>query len=104
MGCICSSRAEESVVPPRQVQVIVQGGYHPSHIAMPEGERVRLTFVRREASRCTQEVVFPTLGIGRQLPLNQPVVIDLPALVDGDVTFHCGMDMARGAISVKPRR
>jgi len=89
--------------PAREIEIVVDGGYQPARITITEGERVRLRFVRRDASPCTREVVFPSLGIRRGLPTDQPVVIDLPPLPAGEVEFKCGMNMIRGRIIVQPR-
>jgi plastocyanin domain-containing protein len=88
----------------REVRVEVDGGYRPSRIELVAGEPVRLVFVRRDYSPCTREVVFPTLGIRRTLPTNQPVTIALPALTPGEHEFRCGMNMLRGTLVVTPRR
>lgn len=66
---------------------------------------MQLRFLRKDYSGCTKEVVFPTLGIRKTLPTNEPVVIDLPVLEPGEVPFHCGMKMVKGAIlvSAEPR-
>jgi plastocyanin domain-containing protein len=89
--------------PAREIEIVVDGGYQPARITITEGERVRLRFVRRDASPCTREVVFPSLGLRRELPTDQPVVIDLPPLPAGEVEFKCGMNMIRGRIIVQPR-
>jgi plastocyanin domain-containing protein len=60
--------------------------------------------VRKDYSPCTREVVFPSLDIRRELPVNEPVFIDLPALPAGEIEFHCGMNMIRGTIVVEARR
>ena len=86
----------------REIEIIVEGGYKPSRIEVHAGERVRLKFVRKEYSSCTREVVFPSLHIRRELPPNQPVVIDLPALQPGEYEFKCGMNMIRGTLLVVP--
>lgn len=97
-----SSRAE----PPaeqamREIEVVVEGGaYKPSRIEVHEGERIRLRFTRKEFGPCTKEVIFPQLGIRRELPTNTPVVIDLPPLKAGEYEFKCGMNMVRGTIVV----
>ena len=78
-----------------------QGGDKRSdRIEAHEGERLRLKFVRKDYSSCTREVVFPTLNIRRELPTNQAVIIELPALVRGEIEFRCGMNMVRGTIVV----
>lgn len=87
----------------REIEIVVRGGYHPDRITIAEGERVRLRFVRREHSSCTREVVFPELGIRRELPPHRAVVIELPALPPGEHEFRCGMNMVRGTIVVEPR-
>jgi plastocyanin domain-containing protein len=84
----------------REVEIVVDGGYSPSRIEIHEGERVRLKFVRKDASSCTKEVLIPKLKIRRELPQNQPVIIDLPALSIGEYEFKCGMNMVRGTLVV----
>lgn len=88
----------------REIEVIVDGGYRPGRIPVTEGERVRLKFVRREHSPCTREVVFPSLDIRRELPTDQPVVIELPALAPGEYQFKCGMNMIKGVLEVVARK
>lgn len=87
---------------PREVEIVVKGGYQPNLVKVTQGERVRLKFVRREYAGCTKEVVFPTLGIKKTLPTDKPVLIDLPALEPGEVPFHCGMKMIKGTVQVEP--
>jgi plastocyanin domain-containing protein len=60
-----------------------------------------LRFVRRDYGGCTREVVFPTLGLRRELPTGRPVTVDLPALPAGETPFECGMGMVRGAVVVR---
>ncbi|UJR84354.1 cupredoxin domain-containing protein [Sandaracinus amylolyticus] len=87
----------------REIEIVVRGSYQPNRIVVREGERVRLRFVRHEYASCTREVVFPALGIRRELPPHQPVVIELPQLAVGEHEFRCGMNMVRGTIVVEPR-
>ena len=56
------------------------GGYRPARVEVAAGECVRLRFVRRDYGGCTREVVFPTLGLRRELPTGRPVTVALPAL------------------------
>jgi plastocyanin domain-containing protein len=85
----------------REVEVVVDQAYQPSRIEVAPGERVRLRFVRRGYGGCTREVVFPTLGLRRELPTGQPVVVELPALPAGETPFQCGMNMVRGVVVVR---
>ena len=88
----------------REIEVIVDGGYRPARITVAEGERVRLKFVRREQSPCTREIVFAALDIRRELPTDQPVLIELPALTAGEYEFKCGMNMIKGVLEVVARK
>jgi plastocyanin domain-containing protein len=83
-----------------EIEIVVEGGYKPNRIEVHEGERVRLKFIRKEYNSCTREVLFPKLGIRRELPPNQVVIIDLPALTAGEYEFTCGMNMIRGTLMV----
>jgi plastocyanin domain-containing protein len=93
----------QSAAPARVIEIVVDGAYAPDRIVVHEGERVRLRFVRHDYSSCTREVVFPWLGLRRELPPHQPVTIELPALAAGEYEFHCGMGMVRGTIMVQAR-
>jgi plastocyanin domain-containing protein len=86
----------------REIEVVVEGGYKPKRIEVRKGERIRLRFIRKEHGSCAREVVFPKLGIRRELPTHQPVVIELPALEPGEYEFRCGMNMIKGAVVVMP--
>ncbi|APR78703.1 Hypothetical protein A7982_04050 [Minicystis rosea] len=99
---VTPSHAEEAK--PREIEIVVDRGYQPSHIVIQQGERIRLKIVRKDYSPCARDIVFTTLGIRRELPVNEPVFIDLPALAPGEVEFHCGMNMLRGTIVVEARR
>lgn len=86
---------------PAQIEVIVQRGYQPSKITLPANTPARLTFLRKESSACSREVIIPALGIKKELPQNVPVEIDLPALEEGAYSFTCGMMMMKGEIEVE---
>lgn len=73
-------------------------GYHPERISAPPGKPVRLTITRTSDEGCGQQIVFPSLDIRRDLPLNRPVAIDFPMPASGSVDFTCGMDMLKGSI------
>ncbi|HUF23430.1 MAG TPA: efflux RND transporter periplasmic adaptor subunit [Vicinamibacterales bacterium] len=79
---------------------ITDKGFEPSRVTLPAGGTARVTFTRTSEATCATEVVFPSLGIKRALPLNTPVAIDIPAQA-GEIAFVCGMDMLRGAVVVQ---
>jgi plastocyanin domain-containing protein len=87
----------------REITIVVDGGYQPDRVEVAHGEHVQLKFVRKDPSGCTREVVFQSLGIQRELPYDQPVVLRLPPLKPGEYEFRCGMDMLRGKIVVRRR-
>jgi len=84
----------------QQIEIVVQRGYHADRASLAAGIPARVRFVRREAGGCSREVIFPTLGIRRELPQDVPVTIDLPAQPAGTIAFTCGMNMMRGSIPV----
>jgi plastocyanin domain-containing protein len=73
-------------------------GYHPEEAHAPAGKPVRLIFTRTTDEGCGQELVFPSLKLKRDLPLNQPVSVDVTMPASGKLAFTCGMDMMKGAI------
>jgi plastocyanin domain-containing protein len=78
--------------------VTVDGdGYHPATLHAPAGKALKIVFTRTTDRTCGTEVVFPSLNIRRDLPLNRPVEVTVtPA--SGTVAFTCGMSMYRGSI------
>lgn len=87
---------------PNRVAVTVDGqGYNPSTVNASAGQPVRLEFTRTTDQTCGREVVFPTLNIRRDLPLNQAVAVDLTMPTSGTIAFTCGMNMFRGSVVVQ---
>ncbi|MBT8115577.1 MAG: cupredoxin domain-containing protein, partial [Arenicella sp.] len=83
--------------------VTVDGGsYTPAHLQINPYVPVQITFVRKDASPCAEVIMFPALDISETLPVNQAVLIQLPALAPGKYAFHCQMQMYRGTLTVKP--
>ena len=80
---------------------ITERGYEPYVLKFRRGVRTRITFIRTTDQTCAKEVVFSELGIKRDLPLNQPVVITLTPTKKGEFSFTCGMNMMRGKMIVR---
>jgi plastocyanin domain-containing protein len=76
-------------------------GYHPAEASAPAGKHVKLVFTRTTDDGCGQQLVFPDLDIRKDLPLNQPVTVDVTMPASGKIAFACGMDMYRGSIVAK---
>lgn len=84
------------------VKVVVgERGYDPATITVHAGTPVRITFVRTTDKTCGTEVVFPSLNLRRELPLNQPVTIDFTPAKTGELAFVCGMNMLEGRVVVQ---
>jgi plastocyanin domain-containing protein len=73
-------------------------GYHPASFNAPANKPVRLVVTRTSDEGCGQQIVFPSLEIRRDLPLNREVPIDFTMPASGSVAFTCGMNMLRGSI------
>ena len=79
---------------------ITEKGFEPSRVRVSADAPIRVTFVRTTDNTCAKEVVVPSRGLTRPLPLNEPVVVELPPQA-GEVAFTCGMDMLRGFVVVQ---
>ena len=73
-------------------------GYDPAQASAAAGSPVRLVFTRTTDEGCGQQVVFPDLHITRDLPLGQPVAIDVTMPASGAIAFTCGMGMYHGSV------
>ena len=101
-GSRTSAAAAPQNVGGQAVRITVsEKGFDPARITVRAGAPVRLTFVRTTDATCATEVKIPSLKITRELPLNQPVEIDLAFEKTGEVAFACGMDMFNGAVVVQ---
>jgi plastocyanin domain-containing protein len=100
----CNKKPEATTASDGRVEVRVSvdaAGYHPEETRAPAGKPVRLIMTRTTDEGCGQELVVPSLKLKRDLPLNQPVAIDLTMPASGKLAFTCGMDMMRGALVVE---
>src|SRR5215475_16004319 len=66
--------------PPGSVLVNVSmTGFDPELIPAKAGQPLKLAFFRPNAANCAREVLFPGLGIRKELPPGQTVVVDITA-------------------------
>ena len=80
---------------------LTEKGYQPDSFKLRKGIPARITFVRKVEATCGAEIVLAEYNIKRELPLNQPVVVEFTPSKTGEFKFACGMDMLRGKIFVK---
>jgi len=95
----CKTDAPAAVRTTPRVSVTVDGqGYHPSTVTVPAGRATTLVFTRTSDEGCGQQVVFPSMNLRRDLPLNEPVEVSVTAAAGTPVAFTCGMGMYRGSV------
>lgn len=76
-------------------------GFSPDSVAVEMGRAATLTFVRVSEQGCGKQVVFPDLGITKDLPLNQRVQVTFTPAKRGNLRFTCGMNMLKGTVVVR---
>ncbi len=82
------------------VKIEVKDGiYSPSTIKTSHAN-LTLEFIRKDASPCSEFVVFQNLDVHEQLPLNQAKKINLKNLKPGKYKFACQMNMYQGILIV----
>lgn len=95
-------RPKEAVLDKGNLLVVVENGtYQPANIKLPAHKASTLSFLRKDASPCSETLLIPDLQISETLPLNKTKRVTLPAMEAGDYAFHCQMQMYRGRISVE---
>ena len=93
------SKPRASLAQSSVVNILVDNGvYNPARIEVQAGESLTLRFLRKDASPCAEKVIFSSLDISRDLPLNENTEIQLPPLGAGEYEFTCQMQMYRGSL------
>ena len=92
---VISQRAQEWTI------TLTSKGYQPEKVRLRKGVPARLTFIRQVEATCATEVELLGYGIRRELPLNQPVVIEFTPTRAGELTYTCSMKMVGGKILVQ---
>ena len=80
---------------------VTPDGFVPAELAVAKGKPIRLIMTRETDQTCARQVVFASLNLKKDLPLNEPVTIDLPAQPAGRLAYACGMDLVPGALVVQ---
>lgn len=93
-------KKEEAMEAKNSWDITVEGGYKPPTITIPAGKTSTLTFTRKDANSCLEEVVIEDYKIKKYLPLNEPVAIAISPTKPGTIGIHCGMNMFHGKIIV----
>lgn len=74
--------------------------YIPSVIRVAEDKPSTLIIFRNENNICSDEIVFPEIGIRKPLKPFEETIVDLPPLEAGVYQFTCQMGMMSGTLIV----
>lgn len=91
----------EKGVQAQKVTVVIDRGYTPSKLTVKAGRPVHLTFYRKEAGGCGEEVVIPALGVKRRLKPGGATRVTFTPRKSGTLRFTCGMEMYKGQVVVR---
>jgi P-type Cu+ transporter len=101
LGPSTAFRVNAPGVGAQEIRIVVRGGYDPATFVVNHDRPVRLVFDRQERDGCSEEVVFPALGVRRFLAPFQRTVVELQPSTPGTYEFTCGMSMLRGRMIVE---
>lgn len=76
-------------------------GYQPRSLKLHRGVPARVTFIRKIEETCGKAIAIPEYNIRRELPLNEPVMVEFTPTKAGEFKFTCGMGMLRGTLIVQ---
>jgi len=87
---------------PSEIQVsVTDTGFEPKQVVVKKGQAAVLVITRKTQNTCATEAVFTETGQKYDLPLNQPVRVDLTGVSPGTVHYACGMDMEHGTVVIQ---
>ncbi len=77
-------------------------GYVPNTLEAEAKEELLLVFTRVVDTDCGRFIKVQGTDLKTELPMNQPVEIQVTMPESGELVFTCGMDMMHGVIAVNP--
>jgi len=99
LGLGCRTAPQRAAGGPREVRLAVtENGFEPSEVRVPRGEALTLVVTRKTDQTCATSFAIPALAVKKELPLGQPVRIEVPAGVADTLRYVCGMSMLGGTI------
>lgn len=82
-------------------QVVVKGGYEPEVLYLKQGVPAEVTFKMEDKTACLSHLVFPSLGVDKDLSKEKLAKVQIPTDKAGEIDYACGMDMFHGKIVVR---
>ena len=82
-------------------QVVVKGGYEPEVLYLKQGVPAEVTFKMEDKTACLSHVVFPSLGVDKDLSKEKLAKVQIPTDKAGEIDYACGMDMFHGKSVVR---
>lgn len=81
------------------IDIMVDDGvYTPSRIEVPVNQLIVLKFIRKDPSPCAEKVLFSSLGLSYDLPVDTPIEVYVSLPEPGEYEFTCQMQMYRGQL------
>ncbi len=80
---------------------VTDKGFEPAEVKVPAGQPITLVMTRKTDQTCIKEVLFENPSQRVELPLNEPVSINLPASSKGTLTYQCGEKMISGRVVIQ---
>lgn len=78
---------------------ITNKGFEPKSVTVGSDAPVTLKVTRETDQTCAKSITVPKLTIKKDLPLNEPVLVEVGKLQKGqEIAFACGMNMMTGVI------
>lgn len=85
-----------------EVKIFVQNGvYQPSRIELQADRPIKLEFIRKDSSPCSEYVIFDSLDVNEKLGLGKSHIVSLGPLKKGKYSFGCQLKMYVGLLVVK---
>jgi plastocyanin domain-containing protein len=90
--------AEKNTGKPVDVKITTKG-FEPKSVMVGSDAPVTLKVTRETDQTCAKSITVPKLKIKKDLPLNEPVLVEVGKLKKGqELAFACGMNMMTGVI------
>ncbi len=88
-------------IPTDAVEIkIGANGFTPSRLEISSRKVTKIALTRDAAPNCGNKIIFPSLDVSQDLRPGQTVIIEMAPQPIGELRFHCGMGMYKGAIVV----